>query len=146
MDVQMPGMDGFEIADLIRQRDRTRHTPIIFLTAYERTDAEMFRGYSVGAVDFLFKPIVPEVLRSKVRVFVDLHWATEQVRRQAEQLRENERREMEHRLAEERRRAEEERMQAHGSGSPGRSSRSSSPPPRQPARGSRSAGRPTRPS
>ena len=71
----------------------------------------MFRGYSVGAVDFLFKPIVPEVLRSKVRVFVDLHWATEQVRRQAEQLRENERREMEHRLAEERRRAEEERWQ-----------------------------------
>ena len=111
MDVQMPGMDGFEVADLIRQRDRTRLTPIIFLTAYERTDVEMFRGYSVGAVDFLFKPIVPEVLRSKVRVFVDLHWATEQVRRQAEQIRENERREMEHRLAEERRRAEEDRWQ-----------------------------------
>jgi phosphoserine phosphatase RsbU/P len=111
MDVQMPGMDGFELADLIRQRDRTRHTPIIFLTAYERTDADMFRGYSVGAVDFLFKPIVPEVLRSKVRVFVELHWSREQVRRQAELLRENERREMEHRLAEERRQAEEERMQ-----------------------------------
>ena len=111
MDVQMPGMDGFELADLIRQRDRTRHTPIIFLTAYEHTDADMFRGYSVGAVDFLFKPIVPEVLRSKVRVFVELHWSREQVRRQAELLRENERREMEHRLAEERRRAEEERMQ-----------------------------------
>ncbi len=104
MDVQMPGMNGFEVADLIRQRDRTRLTPIIFLTAYERTDVEMFRGYSVGAVDFLFKPIVPEVLRSKVRVFVDLH-------RAREQLRENERRELEHRIAEERRRAEEERWQ-----------------------------------
>jgi phosphoserine phosphatase RsbU/P len=110
VDVQMPGMDGFEVADLIRQRDRSRHTPIIFLTAYERTDAQMFRGYSVGAVDFLFKPIVPEVLRSKVRVFVDLHLATDQVRRQAEQLRESERREMELRLAEERRRAVEERV------------------------------------
>jgi sigma-B regulation protein RsbU (phosphoserine phosphatase) len=104
MDVQMPGMDGFEVADLIRQRDRTRLTPIIFLTAYERTDVEMFRGYSVGAVDFLFKPIVPEVLRSKVRVFVDLH-------RAREQLRENERRELDRRLTEERRRAEEERWQ-----------------------------------
>ncbi len=110
VDVQMPGMDGFEVADLIRQRDRSRHTPIIFLTAYERTDVEMFRGYSIGAVDFLFKPIVPEVLRSKVRVFVDLHCATEQVRRQAAQLRENERREMEYRLAEERRRAAEDRV------------------------------------
>jgi serine phosphatase RsbU (regulator of sigma subunit) len=110
VDVQMPGMDGFEVADLIRQRDRSRHTPIIFLTAYERTDAQMFRGYAVGAVDFLFKPIVPEVLRSKVRVFVDLHLATDQVRRQAEQLRESERREMELRLAEERRRAVEERV------------------------------------
>ena len=111
MDVQMPGMDGFETADLIRERDRSRHTPIIFLTAYERTDVQVFQGYSLGAVDFLFKPIVPEVLRSKVRVFVELYQKTEQVRRQAEQLRENERREMEHQLAEERRRAEDERMQ-----------------------------------
>jgi phosphoserine phosphatase RsbU/P len=111
MDVQMPGMNGFEVADMIRRRDRTRHTPIIFLTAYERTDLEMFRGYSAGGVDFLFKPIVPEVLRSKVRVFVDLHQSKEQVRRQAEQLLESERREMEHSLQEERRRAEEERMQ-----------------------------------
>jgi phosphoserine phosphatase RsbU/P len=104
MDVQMPGMNGFEVADLVRRRDRTRHTPIIFLTAYERTDVEMLRAYAVGAVDFLFKPIVPEVLRSKVRVFVDLH-------RARQQLRDNERREMERRLAEERRRAEEERVQ-----------------------------------
>ncbi len=111
MDVQMPGMDGFEVADLIRRRDRTRQIPIIFLTAYEHTDLQVFQGYSVGAVDFLFKPIVPDVLRSKVRVFVDLNRATQQIKLQAEQLRESERREMEHRLVEERNRAAEERMQ-----------------------------------
>jgi phosphoserine phosphatase RsbU/P len=104
MDVQMPDMNGFEVADMIRQRGRTRHIPIIFLTAYERTDVELFRAYSVGAVDFLFKPIVPEILRSKVRVFVDLH-------RLREQIRENERHEMERRLAEERQKSAEERVQ-----------------------------------
>jgi serine phosphatase RsbU (regulator of sigma subunit) len=104
MDAHMPVMDGFETAALIRQRDRSRHTPIIFLTAFERTDREMFRAYSVGAVDFLFKPIVPEVLRSKVAVFVELFRNTEEVRQQAELLREGERREHERRLAEERQR------------------------------------------
>ncbi|HSU89778.1 MAG TPA: response regulator, partial [Terriglobia bacterium] len=65
LDVRMPGIDGFETAELIRARKRSRHTPILFLTAY-RSDEQLFRGYDLGAVDFLFKPIVPEVLQSKV--------------------------------------------------------------------------------
>lgn len=103
LDVQMPGMDGIETARLIRGRDRSRHTPIIFLTAHNHTEAAVLKGYSVGAVDFLFKPLVPEVLRSKVAAFVDLHFKTEQVKRQAEQLRQAEMREAEQKLAAERR-------------------------------------------
>ena len=110
LDVQMPGMDGFETAELIRQRDRSQHTPIIFLTAFHRSDNQVFRGYSVGAVDFLSKPIVPEILKSKVAVFVDLFKKTEEVKRQAQQLREAERREHERALAEEKRRWEAERL------------------------------------
>ncbi len=86
LDVQMPGMDGFETATLIRNRPRSHHTPIIFLTAYSTNDAQMFRGYSLGAVDYLFKPIDPEILTSKVSVFVDLFKKTEEVKRQAAQL------------------------------------------------------------
>jgi len=71
LDVKMPEMDGFETAELIRSRPRSRQIPIIFLTAY-RSDAHLFRGYDLGAVDFLFKPIIPEILRSKVSVFVEL--------------------------------------------------------------------------
>jgi serine phosphatase RsbU (regulator of sigma subunit) len=112
LDVQMPGMDGFETAEVIRGRDRSRHAPIIFLTAFDRTEVQLFRGYSVGAVDFLSKPIVPEILRSKVPVFVELFRQSEQLRRQAEQIRENERQELERQLAEERRRVESEGMQA----------------------------------
>src|SRR5207247_11049843 len=70
MDVKMPGMDGFETAELIRRRKRSSHTPIIFLTASESADTQMFRGYTLGAVDYLVKPIVSKVLRSKVTVFV----------------------------------------------------------------------------
>ena len=70
LDVRMPGMDGFETAELIRARNRSRQTPILFLTAY-RSDEQLFRGYDLGAVDFLFKPIVPEILQSKVAVFVE---------------------------------------------------------------------------
>ena len=95
MDVQMPGMDGFETAALIRERDRSSHTPIIFLTAYESSDLQVFKGYALGAVDYLAKPVVPAVLRSKVSVFVDLFLKTEQVKRQAEQLAENQRRDHE---------------------------------------------------
>ncbi len=71
LDVKMPDMDGFETANLIRSRPRSRHTPILFLTGY-RNDEHLFRGYDLGAVDFLFKPIVPEILRSKVAVFIEL--------------------------------------------------------------------------
>jgi PAS domain S-box-containing protein len=73
LDVQMPGMDGFETAELIKQRERTQHIPIIFLTAIDKERQQVFRGYSVGAVDYLFKPFDPDVLRSKVGVFVDLY-------------------------------------------------------------------------
>lgn len=83
LDVQMPGLDGFETAELIHGRERSRNTPIIFLTALDRSEAGLYRGYSVGAVDFLFKPLVPEVLRSKVAVFVDLFRKTQQIQQQA---------------------------------------------------------------
>ncbi len=71
LDVKMPDMDGLECAAMIRQRERSRDTPIIFLTAY-RSDEQVYKGYYLGAVDYLQKPIVPEVLRSKVAVFVEL--------------------------------------------------------------------------
>jgi PAS domain S-box-containing protein len=85
LDVKMPEMDGFETAELIRARRRSEHTPILFLTGY-RNEEHLFRGYDLGAVDFLFKPIVPEVLRSKVAVFVELHRSAQRQRAQAEIL------------------------------------------------------------
>jgi signal transduction histidine kinase len=102
LDVAMPGMDGFETARIIRARERTRHVPIIFVTAFNRDDADILTGYSLGAVDFLFKPIVAEVLRAKASVFVELQQRTAEVRRQGEQLAELERRDLERRLEEER--------------------------------------------
>ena len=86
LDVQMPGMDGFETASLIRQRERTRHVPIVFLTAGYQADS--LRGYSLGAVDYLLKPLVPEVLMAKVKVFADLFRRTEKIRLQEQKLRE----------------------------------------------------------
>jgi signal transduction histidine kinase/FixJ family two-component response regulator len=86
LDVRMPDMDGVELASLIRSRERTRRVPIIFVTAHDRGDELVARGYAVGAVDFIFKPPVPEILRSKVMVFVDLHRKTREVAMQAEQL------------------------------------------------------------
>jgi PAS domain S-box-containing protein len=86
LDVQMPGMDGFETATLIRNRQRTQHTPIIFLTAFSKSDSLRFKGYSLGAVDYLYKPVEPEILASKVGVFVDLFKKTAEVKRQAQQL------------------------------------------------------------
>jgi two-component system, sensor histidine kinase and response regulator len=76
LDVQMPGMDGFETAELIRERERSMYTPIVFLTATSSSDAHVFKGYAAGAVDYLSKPFVPEILRSKVMVFVELHRKT----------------------------------------------------------------------
>ena len=86
LDVQMPGMDGFETATHIKRRERTRDIPIIFLTAINREPQHAFRGYSAGAVDYLAKPFDPWVLRAKVSVFVDLYRKTRQVREQAELL------------------------------------------------------------
>jgi serine phosphatase RsbU (regulator of sigma subunit) len=90
LDVHMPGMDGLEAAALIRAREKTRHTPIIFLTAYEDAD-RLFRGYELGAIDYLIKPIAPAILCGKVAVLVDLFQMNRKVRRQTEQLRELER-------------------------------------------------------
>lgn len=86
LDVQMPGMDGFETASLIRSRARSQHTPIIFLTAFDASDQGIFRGYSLGAVDYLIKPINSDILVSKVSVFVDLFKKTAAVKQQAAQL------------------------------------------------------------
>jgi len=85
LDVRMPDMDGFETAEMIRARKRSLQTPILFVTAY-RSDEQLFRGYNLGAVDFLFKPIVPEILQSKVNVFVDLRRTEQLLRRKAEEL------------------------------------------------------------
>ena len=86
LDVMMPGMNGFETAGLIRERGRTRHTPIIFMTAGGKTVAEMFQGYALGAIDYLLKPFVPAVLRSKVSVLIDLHRKREEVNHLNEEL------------------------------------------------------------
>ncbi len=113
LDIQMPGLDGFETARLIRSRDRSKHLPVIFLTAFEHESSAVQRGYDLGAVDFLFKPIVPSVLKSKVAVFLDLHRKNTEVVRQAQLLQEASRREHERSLAEARARWERERLEAN---------------------------------
>ncbi|MES2694496.1 MAG: response regulator [Verrucomicrobiota bacterium] len=95
LDINMPAMDGFETAALIRQRKSSKHTPIIFVTSFSTADVEVYRGYALGAVDYLFTPVTPEVLRSKVSVFVELAKKNREIQRQSEALR----------------RAEEERLQ-----------------------------------
>jgi len=87
LDVRMPGMDGFETAKMIRGRERSRATPIIFLTAQADEMNSMFRGYAVGAVDYLMKPVMPEVLKSKVAIFVELHMKSERLRESEDKLR-----------------------------------------------------------
>ena len=80
LDVQMPRLDGLQTAQLIKQREQTRHIPIIFITALSRETAYVFKGYEQGAVDYLLKPIDPEILRAKVRVFCDLFVRGEMIR------------------------------------------------------------------
>src|SRR5215469_10519225 len=84
LDVQMPGMDGYEVASLIRARKKTRHIPIVFLTAVYRDDTHLLQAYSAGAVDMVFKPVDPFILRSKVSVFVELYLKQVEIERQAE--------------------------------------------------------------
>ncbi len=84
LDVNMPDMDGFETAAMIRSRRQTAHTPIIFITAFG-DEMHTAQGYSLGAVDYILSPVVPEILRTKVGVFVDLYKKTQQVKRQAEE-------------------------------------------------------------
>ncbi|HEX7192215.1 MAG TPA: ATP-binding protein [Thermoanaerobaculia bacterium] len=86
LDVQMPNLNGFETASLIRQRERSKDTPIIFLTALSRSETSVFRGYELGAVDYIFKPFHPEILRSKVNVSVQLFRQRERLKRQTRDL------------------------------------------------------------
>ncbi|HVF89641.1 MAG TPA: response regulator [Blastocatellia bacterium] len=87
LDVHMPDMDGFETAELIRNREKSQNTPIIFLTAMHKGEGQVFKGYSLGAVDYIFKPFEPEILKAKVSVFIELYKKTEEIKRQAELLR-----------------------------------------------------------
>lgn len=97
MDAQMPEMNGFETAALIRTREKTRNTPIIFVTAHARDRKQLVESYYVGAVDYIPKPFEPDILRSKIRVFVDLYKKNEQLRKQAEQIHQAELMEVERR-------------------------------------------------
>ncbi|MBI3547539.1 MAG: response regulator [Elusimicrobia bacterium] len=103
LDVVMPGLDGFETAGFIRQRAHSQHTPIIFITAGSGNDTHVSRGYSLGAVDYIYKPIVPEILKAKVHVIADLYRKTARLARSEEALR---------RELEERRRADEAKKES----------------------------------
>jgi len=107
LDVQMPGMDGFETAAMIRNREKSRETPILFITAIDKNETQVARGYSLGAVDYLFKPIVADTLRAKVGVFVELFKKSQ---RQQAVLRHEQARQKEN---EERERVELQRQQQH---------------------------------
>ena len=98
LDVHMQGLDGFETAKRIRLREDSEYTPIIFLTAFETDRRQLEEAYTLGAVDYLVKPLVPVILRAKVTGFVELFQKSEQIKRQAEQLRHMERRELEDRF------------------------------------------------
>src|SRR5262249_45629776 len=83
LDVEMPDMDGFQTATLIRERDKTSHTPIIFLTAISKSDIHVSQGYSLGGVDYIFKPFAPDVLKSKVSAFVQMFKQRQEAERQS---------------------------------------------------------------
>src|SRR5690348_10190513 len=87
LDVRMPDMDGFETAELIRKRQKSRDTPIIFITAADVSSDQIIRSYRVGAVDFISKPLVPEVLTAKVGTFLELYKRTEKLRESEERFR-----------------------------------------------------------
>ena len=106
MDVLLPLMDGFEVAATIKTRDRSKHTPILFLTAAGADMRFIYRAYEVGAVDYLTKPIDPDVLKAKVAIFADLERKDRRIRRQSAALREADRRQKELELAELRRATE----------------------------------------
>src|SRR5215204_5875863 len=86
LDVQMPGLNGFDFAELIREREKTQRTPIIFVSATSRDEQYIFKGYSLGAVDYLTKPFEPEILKSKVRFFTELFRRNQKIKQQAELL------------------------------------------------------------
>lgn len=88
LDVDMPLMDGFEVAAMMRQIKKLQHTPIIFLTAMHQNESNVFKGYSLGAVDYIFKPVEPEILKAKVRFFIDLYRKRAEINYQANLLRE----------------------------------------------------------
>src|SRR5688572_19053749 len=108
LDVAMPGLDGFETAKLVRSRERTRSTPIIFITGLSWQDDAVLRGYELGAFDFLVKPIRPEVLRAKASVFVQLQERTIELQAKAEELRREQTRTHERELVAQRKRFEAE--------------------------------------
>lgn len=112
LDAQMPDLDGYETASLIRQRERTRHVPIMFISALNKDRDHVFQGYSVGAVDYIPKPFNPEILRSKVKVFVELFKKNEQIKEQARLLHESEMREAERSRTEMAEALEREHMRA----------------------------------
>lgn len=87
LDVRMPDMDGFETAVLIRQREKTRHVPVIFITANNKDERQVLQAYSIGAVDYIAKPFEPEILRSKVSIFVELFEQAQEIKRYAEEER-----------------------------------------------------------
>src|SRR5512135_1723392 len=86
LDVNMPDMSGFETASLIRARPRSKHTPIVFMTAISQSDASAMLGYEMGAVDYIYTPVAPEVIRAKVRAFVDLFRMNQTLQRQSDAL------------------------------------------------------------
>jgi signal transduction histidine kinase/DNA-binding response OmpR family regulator len=113
LDVKMPGMSGLETAALVRERERSRRTPIIFLTAFTRTEAQLLGAYRLGAVDFLTKPVQPEeVLREKVAWFVESHRHAARLERERTRARDAELREHERAVAEAKRRGEEEALRS----------------------------------